>query len=155
MPRQTTTVRRSNTTGAGQIATVHFKTKKGVRGNPMQFGVFNEVILNAVGQVVPSAARLTSTAILSATTESSWANQIQIYPNPTADGKFFISTQNIDIQQIIVVDLVGKVIQILDKTSIVQHTSSTEIPLSISASGTYFLKIQTERGVVVRKIVRL
>lgn len=70
-----------------------------------------------------------------------------VYPNPTND-MFFIKSQSADIQQVTVTDISGKII-----AQFVRPTEST--PLSIRQAGTFFLKIQNNEGVVVRKIVKL
>ena len=133
-----------NVTGSGQIATLVFKLKTGTKGSDLQFGVYNDFLINNNGQQLTSVGRTTSVKVLTETAEPIWANQIQVYPNPTTD-KFFIETQNIDIESITILDIAGKMIE---KTS--QNT-----PLSIKAVGTYFLKIETDKGTVMKKVVRL
>lgn len=59
--------------------------------------------------------------------------------------KVFIDAQNLVIQKVTVLDIVGKVIQ----------TVSENAPLSISTAGTYFLKIETDKGVLMKKVVRM
>ena len=133
-----------NVTGSGQIATLVFKLKTGTKGSDLQFGVYNDFLINNNGQQLTSVGRTTSVKVLTETAEPIWANQIQVYPNPTTD-KVFVETQNIDIESITILDIAGKMIE---KTS--QNT-----PLSIKAVGTYFLKIETNKGTVMKKVVRL
>ena len=91
--------------------------------------------------------RLTTIKILTETAEPIWANQINIYPNPTTD-KVFIDAQNIDIQSITVFDMVGKQVQNIQK-------SALSAPLSIPTAGTYFIRIETNKGAVMKKIVKM
>ena len=135
---------RLNSTGSGQIATLTFKLKTGTKGSDLQFGVYNDLVINNVGQQITSVGRTTTVKVLTATADPIWANQIQVYPNPTT-GNVFIDAQNLDIQTITLMDIAGKMIQKIEKNG----------PLSIKAVGTYFLKIETDKGVVMKKIVKL
>ena len=88
----------------------------------------------------------TSTTVTT-TSEPEWAANLSIHPNPSS-GQFFIETQDIEIQQISLFDISGKMI-------FQQFDFNKNIPLSIEQFGTFFLKIQTDKGVVSRKIIRL
>jgi Secretion system C-terminal sorting domain len=136
-----------NTTGAGQIATLIFKLKAGTKGSDLQFGVYNDFLINNAAQQLPSVGQVTTVKILTETDELIWANQISIYPNPTTD-KVFIDAQNIDIQSIMVFDMLGKQIQNVQKLALTA-------PLSMPTVGTYFLKIDTNKGVVMKKVVKM
>jgi hypothetical protein len=133
-----------NVTGSGQIATLVFKLKAGTKGSDLQFGVYNDFLINNNGQQLTSVGRTTSVKVLTETAEPIWANQIQVYPNPTTD-KVFVETQNIVIQSITVLDIAGKMIEKINQNT----------PLSIKTVGTYFLKIETDKGTVMKKVVRL
>lgn len=135
---------KQNTTGAGQIATLVFKLKAGTKGTDLQFGVYNDYLINNAGQQLTSIGRVTKVTVLTETAEPIWANQISVYPNPTTD-KVYIDAQNIDIQKIILFDIAGKMIQTVPKNT----------PLSILTAGTYFLKIETDKGIVMKKVVKM
>ena len=68
--------------------------------------------------------------------------QISIFPNPT-NGIINIEIQE-QIEKITVFDILGKVIL---------ETINTEINLTEQKTGTYFLKIETENGILTEKIV--
>lgn len=135
---------KQNITGAGQIATLVFKLKAGTKGTDLQFGVYNDYLINNVGQQLTSIGRVTKVTVLTETAEPIWANQISVYPNPTTD-KIYIDAQNIDIQKVILLDIAGKMIQTVPKNT----------PLSILTAGIYFLKIETDKGVVMKKVVKM
>lgn len=133
-----------NTSGEGQIATLTFKLKAGVSGTDLQFAIFNHYLINNVNENIPIVGRSTTVNVLTNALEPTWANQIHIYPNPTIE-EVFVESKDIEIQNITLIDLAGKVIKKVDKN----------IPLSIPFVGTYFLKIETDKGWVMRKVVKL
>jgi hypothetical protein len=82
-------------------------------------------------------------------------DQIVIYPNPTKgelrieNGKWRNSITNyeLEITNVEIFDVMGK--------SVIQLFSySTSIDISRLPAGIYFIRIQTESGVVVRKVVK-
>ncbi len=141
-----TKINHSNSSGKGQIGTVHFKVKSGVANKPLNFNISQATLINNVAQVIPINPQNTSTTVTNID-EPDWAAQLSIYPNPSSK-IFTIEIQDVDIQQVSVLDISGKIVfhvQNFDKNT----------PLSIEQSGTFFLKIQTDKGVITRKIVRL
>ncbi len=136
-----------NTNGLGQIATLHFKTKATLMGlTTTNFAIENPLVINNAAQPIPVSASSNNTTITVGTSEPLWANQILIAPNPTT-GLFNVSTQHIKIEKLTLYDIVGKV---LWRTNI---DNQQAIPLSIETAGTYLLKIETEKGVLTRKVV--
>jgi hypothetical protein len=136
-----------NSSGNGQIATLNFKTKAGMSGRNLSFTIDNQQVINKDAQTVPTLGQTTTTTVLTSTSEPDWANQIAVYPNPTT-GKVIVEAQNIDVKSVEVFDISGKS---LFKT----ENSGKNDPLSIKHAGTYFLKIQTANGVLMRKVVKL
>jgi hypothetical protein len=136
-----------NGSGNGQIATLNFKTKAGISNRFLSFSVDNQQVINKDAQTVPTVGKTTIATVLTATSEPDWANQIAVYPNPTT-GKVIVESQHLDVKSVEVFDILGKS---LFKT----HNTEKNDPLSIKHAGTYFLKIQTENGVLMRKLVRL
>jgi hypothetical protein len=141
-----TKINHSNSSGKGQIGTLNFKLKNGVGNKALNFSVSAPILINSDAQIVPTTPQNTTTTV-SGTEEPEWERNITIYPNPTS-GSFYIETQDIDIQAVKVYDISGKMIQQFQK---LQHNT----PLSILPSGTFFLSIETDKGVIKRKIVRL
>lgn len=117
-----------------------------LRFNPQQAGVFN-------GDVTATAPNASATLAVSGSTptgvESVNEVAIQIYPNPVGD--FLNITTNAAIQKVELVNVQGKVIQqsgeVNGSTILI---STTAIP-----SGSYFCVVQTNGGVVVKKILKL
>lgn len=68
--------------------------------------------------------------------------KVSVYPNPT-NGKINIKTQE-QIEKITVLDITGKIIL---------ETTNTEIDLINQPKGSYFMKIQTKKGIFTEKIV--
>jgi hypothetical protein len=136
-----------NASGNGQIATLNFKTKAGTKGRNLSFDISNQQVINRDAQNVPTVIQATSTTVLTGTSEPEWASQIEVYPNPTT-GDVIVEGQNKVIFSVEVFDISGKS---LFKTQNVGKST----PLSIEGRGTYFLKIQTESGVLMRRLVKL
>ncbi|MDR2971673.1 MAG: leucine-rich repeat protein [Bacteroidales bacterium] len=75
--------------------------------------------------------------------------ELEIYPNPTG-GELKIATSEYPISDIRIYDVVGKLVV---QSKIVQ--SEIEINISHLPTGIYFVRIQTENGVVTRKVVKM
>jgi hypothetical protein len=79
---------------------------------------------------------------------------VRVYPNPTT-GMINVQCLKINVQNIEIFDLMGRMVmpvETLRATSLQQHP--TTINISHFPSGVYFLRITTESGVVVRKVVK-
>ncbi len=72
----------------------------------------------------------------------------EIHPNPTT-GELIINNSQLIIDNVEVTDLTGKVIQ----ESIINN-SQLKIDLSNNANGIYFIKIKTDEGVFVEKVIK-
>ena len=79
---------------------------------------------------------------------NSLSNQVQIYPNPTANSLNIESS--VSIQQVELFDIIGKQ-QTLEL--IKASTKSYHLNLSLLPNGIYFLRIKTDYGGVVSKKV--
>jgi hypothetical protein len=148
-------INQQNASGNGQIATLNFKMKAGTVGRNLAFSIDNQQVINKDAQVIPVVPTPTSTSILSGTAEPDWARQIEVFPNPTT-GNVNIEGQNLDIKSVEVFDISGKSLfksDIIGKGGPPEEKSGQAI--SIEHAGTYFLKISTEKGVLMRKLIRL
>jgi len=74
---------------------------------------------------------------------------IQIYPNPTS-GKIVVSGQLLDVS-VEVYDVVG---QVVFTPAVSALSPETTIDISHLPSGTYFVTLATEKGKVVKKIIK-
>jgi Secretion system C-terminal sorting domain len=136
-----------NASGNGQIATLNFKMKTGTTGRNLAFSIDNQQVINKDAQTIPVVPTPTSTSILSSTAEPDWARQIEVFPNPTT-GNVNIEGQNLEIKSVEVFDISGK-------SLFKSENVGKKGPLSIEHAGTYFLKILTEKGVIMRKVVKI
>jgi hypothetical protein len=75
----------------------------------------------------------------------------RIYPNPNS-GLFSLSGFPEGSYNIVVFNMMGKQIYHSEKT-IVDGKSAKEIELDAAANGVYFVKIQGENGVTIKKIM--
>ena len=76
------------------------------------------------------------------------SNQITVYPNPTT-GQFLIDNRELSIKNVEIYDIVGR-----KQLSIDCQLSIEIIDVSNLSNGTYFLRIQTENGVVTKKVIK-
>lgn len=74
--------------------------------------------------------------------------EISVYPNPTRN-TVFLTTNRLTIDRISVYDIYGR---LLEEKAV--GDKQTSVDLSAYAMGTYFIRIQTDRGVVAKKIIR-
>ena len=86
--------------------------------------------------------------MLSSIQEAILESKIAVYPNPSS-GQVWINVHDLMIEKIDIFDVSGK------KIASQQGNNEKIIPLSILNAGTYFLRIQTDRGIVIKKVVQL
>lgn len=79
------------------------------------------------------------------------ANQVAIYPNPS-NGIFNIGFGNLNPNKIEVYDISGKLI--LQKNSLELTNNQTNIDLSNTSNGVYFVKISTENNTITKRIIK-
>ena len=83
-------------------------------------------------------------------------NSVKIYPNPTT-GEVKISMSDYPICDVRLFDIIGHQISIVGKSEIGKsEIGKSEIAINMAhlPAGIYFLRIQTEAGVVTRKVVK-
>lgn len=75
------------------------------------------------------------------------ANWFTIFPNPTEDGQVFIlKNENVEIFEIKIYDALGRLVQTINN-----EVSHIQLP---SNDGLFVLDIRTEKGRVIRKVIR-
>lgn len=79
------------------------------------------------------------------------ANQIAVYPNPS-NGIFNIAFGNLNPNKIEVYDISGKLI--LQKNQLEVSNNQTNIDLSNTSDGVYFVKISTENNTITKRIIK-
>ena len=77
-----------------------------------------------------------------------YANSTIVYPNPTT-GKFRIENSELSIENVEVYDVYGKLI-----TTVKVEDNHVELDLSGNASGVYFTRIFTDKGMITKRIVK-
>ena len=75
-------------------------------------------------------------------------NSVTVYPNPT-NGMVQIQNTEFLMQKVEVYDTYGKLLNVM---SVNDHTATLD--LNGYASGTYFVKVATDRGVVTKRVVK-
>ncbi|MBC5834810.1 T9SS type A sorting domain-containing protein [Flavobacterium sp. F372] len=80
------------------------------------------------------------------------ANQIAVFPNPST-GIFNIAFGNLNPNKIEVYDITGKLIMKKDSLE-VSGNNQTNIDLSNTSNGVYFVKISTENNTITKRIIK-
>jgi hypothetical protein len=82
-----------------------------------------------------------------AVNEEILTNQINVYPNPTTN-IFNIKVANgLEVKQVLISNIEGKVIQI--------NYNTNQISLQDCENGLYFIQIETNNGIAIKRIVKL
>ena len=74
-------------------------------------------------------------------------NKINIHPNPTND-RLYIEAE-VEIEDVVIYDVYGRRLQ-----SIVNNQQSLSIDVAGLKSGIYFIKINTNKGNIVKRIIK-
>jgi hypothetical protein len=93
-----------------------------------------------------AVTRLTGTDCISSASDLDLDALIYVYPNPTS-GTLFISSKNITVQQVRIIDLIGRTIMQTDQIN------PTEIDLQGMDRGLYYIVLETNRGQSLKKVV--
>jgi hypothetical protein len=96
-------------------------------------------------------ADITNISGIDASAENFEANQIAVFPNPS-NGIFNIAFGNLNPTQIDVYDISGKLI--LEKKQLEISNNQTNIDLSKTSDGVYFVKITTEDNTITKRIIK-
>jgi hypothetical protein len=77
-------------------------------------------------------------------------NEVFIYPNPVTD-ELTVQSLKFKVESVEVYDVVGKVLQSQETRT----RNQVNVNVSSLAPGIYFVKVESERGIVVRKFVKI
>jgi hypothetical protein len=84
---------------------------------------------------------------------STGSMSIQVYPNPTR-GELRIENGKLRIENVEIFDVMGKKQKAESRKQKENLTVSRSYDLTVFPSGIYFLRIQTENGVITKKVVK-
>ena len=79
---------------------------------------------------------------------SGFARFISLYPNPT-NGQVTIHNSQFDIQNVDVYDVYGKLLKRVEVNG-----NHTRLDMTPFADGIYFIRIETEKGIVTKRLVK-
>jgi hypothetical protein len=138
-----------NINGAGQIAQLYFRVKAGKLNQNVVFKTENQIAINSNASEVPTHTQTTSSNVISSINDKFLEQSVQIYPNPVFDN-LTIETQDLQIKEVVISDLTGRIIQ-----SYKTENKRFEIPLNQQVAGSYFVKIMTDKGTVIKRYVKI
>jgi hypothetical protein len=75
-------------------------------------------------------------------------NDINVYPNPVNDVLYIDNHENFNIEKLVIYDVTGKELLTIKE-------NFSQIELSTLTAGLLFLKIETERGTVIKRIIKV
>ena len=75
------------------------------------------------------------------------SEELQVYPNPAKNQLFINNSNNLNIQSIRLYDVLGKLV-------VQEHNSFQQIDVTFLQKGIYLVKIETDRGVLSRKVIK-
>jgi len=80
-------------------------------------------------------------------TENELQDAVQVFPNPVQEVLTIIASNNTKINKIQVYDVLGKLV-------LEQKNNVNQLKLSTLAKGLLFLKIETDRGILTKKVIK-
>jgi hypothetical protein len=119
-------------------------------------GIYDSfLVVNAKDRVTPNAVWLTAIRpiremvppVSAVEQPRAFLDTLSIYPNPTLHSITIESSD--ELRSIELLDVLG-----VSKQIVAPRVQKTSLDLSLLPSGTYFLRIETAKGVVFRKVVR-
>lgn len=139
---------------SGGNYTSNFPDEMSDDGNGMTFSFTNQIFINGDIQIIYSytdingcentASHIVHIADTPVAVDNLSKIDVEIFPNPTTG---FLEIQGTEIDRIEVIDLHGKIIQVE-----IQPTSNLDI--SKLTSGIYFLKINVEDQIIIKRIIK-
>lgn len=84
--------------------------------------------------------------------EQAWVSTISIYPNPAEQNLTIYFEQSTEVQHMSIYSIEGILRQELP---MVQNASQIELPLNELSSGIYYIRINTAKGIAVKKFIKL
>ena len=135
--------------GHGQIATMSLVMIDDIIGKedsnlPFTITITNITALNSAGATIEVADTTIESEINTGLNENVLENTISIYPNPTTD-YLYIDSENQLIESVEIFNIQGQKIQ-------VENNQTQKIDVQQLPNGTYFLSIQTQEGVLLKKV---
>ncbi|MEM6346924.1 MAG: T9SS type A sorting domain-containing protein [Bacteroidota bacterium] len=148
-----------NQSGFGEIARIRLimvddLTAKADLAEALAMDIGNIYAISADGSTVDLVGQGDSTIVFQEDTTSStaiqpdWYQQIQLYPNPTADD-IQISLDGLTAQSLALYDLEGRLLKTTDVAFRQQKLSLTNLP-----AGVYTLRLQTDKGWYQERIMK-
>ncbi len=114
------------------------------------FNITNVLVINHLGEeieVIPSQTAAPVVATATSTHKPDLAGYISIFPNPATD-LLWIKTEHIKLSKIELLDISGQQVAV-----VLGPGSQQKMDLSQMSVGTYFVKIYSDEGVYVERVV--
>jgi hypothetical protein len=144
-----TKTNKTNLNGSGVIAQLYFKVKTGSLNKNIVFKTENQIAINSNAQEIPTQTQTTNTNVTTGISDKILEQSIQIYPNP-ASNNLTVEALDLQIREVSIMDMMGRIIR-----GYKTDNTRFELPLNQQAVGSYFVKILTDKGVVVKRFVKI
>ncbi len=133
--------------GNGMIGKLRFQLRANAAGTNASFEVAVLKTISHTGQIIVSTGSTANTIVLTKNEDLMASNSIQISPNPS-EGAFQIAAQDVDIQSVALLDATGRVVEM-------GVGSGAQWTIQPALAGVYWVKIATNNGFCIKKIVKL
>lgn len=141
-----------NQTGQGTIGTLKFQVLPNAPGNTIISFRPSEVrLIDQAENLIPVNALTTETSVISGITNPELKNRLRLYPNPTASAAWLEADPGIEILQVNIHDLTGKVVRSYDRPE--QQNRIELNPAGDLVVGIYMVEVKTPKGVWAERLV--
>ena len=124
-------------------------TEISLRTNPHTISNVQQVV-HKYDNIKITALKSVPPEIINLSANQQLAAKFNIYPNPATNVVNITNAENMQVQQVAIYDIAGKLL------STQSFNNQTEVQLNVEnlASGTYLLHLKTEEGTAVKKLVK-
>ena len=111
------------------------------------FDIQNVRLINFNEETISVNTTPTESEIVTTTRQVDLSHYLKVFPNPAKD-VFFIECQELDIEQIEILDLNGRMIK-----SLIPQNNRTAISTKELSSGVYFIRAYSENGLIGKRVI--
>ena len=151
-------INHTSANGQGRIGGVAIVIVENIGGKrageiSMPLEIFNVKAINLQGEIIDLDLHGDTATILSRGAPVPEPEGFNVFPSPFKD-QLHLEFGDAQVSSIRIIEVTGKVIQLISKDAI-YNKQSLKIETSQFSNGIYFLEIETDKGTITRKILKL
>jgi len=140
-----TRLNQQNVSGSGTIGYLKLRVRDDLTGNPIaRFTTQEPLLISALEEVIPVEPMTTEASITTSTFEAWLDSSITVFPNPAKE-ILNIHATDVNIENISIYNTHGQLV--------LQDKNRTTLSVKSLQTGFYWCKIQTDKGVITKRIV--